>query len=789
MVIKQVLTPTNLGADFRAVGTKYVNDNFVGGTAATPTAAPAEPAKSWLYINTTSQKITHYWNPASSAWVAVGASVPGIDDVLSVGQLLTANRTIDANTKELTIKATGFNGVASMKAGAAGLSNSLGVDAGNAAMSSIGPDGSAGIGASNNIATIAANRPSAAGVGDARVEISASGPSGKSSVKVAESRLVLSAEGDYYLGDVASNGPTVLPGAATTEAVTHLAVETATGKVLLKPLPVVADFWRSGPGGTVLPDGTTDLADAIVHTGNVTVGDTTAALARFHAVNTAANSSQGAFTFSNGTAADEGTVLSANGTITEIKLNNGNSAHYTLSNDGAFKINNTSVNTGPYTAGVNLVTVLPGGNVGIGTAAPITTLDVVGSFGTNIVNAPDPTYNMTANDHTVVLTATTTQAVLLPSIGQTRRIVAVVNATNVAKTFAPPRLYQNLAGGFTDVIPANSSMILQSTGSGWVLLSQSTIDGTRDFWRSGTTGNVLPDGTTDTTEFVSRTGDVAIGTTTVAGRLTVNGGDQLGGSINPAANLVSLHLTSGNGVIGSGGSLVFGANSGAWNFAGIKGVLQNGTGAMGHLAFSTRRVATDANLTEAMRINDTGRIGIGTTAPTTTLHVNSATANDSGLRLEQLTNASPATAGAATLGVDATGKVVVASNSGISRAARTSPVATAQAGTTVTLGELRFRYSSNAINGNLDVQSASASAVQIRSFNEEIFPAPIVGRNLSWFSGSAPASGATWQTLSAGGLGGSEFLNYEITTNTNVYRVRLYAFEANTVHLIAEKEF
>jgi hypothetical protein len=64
-----------------------------------------------------------------------------------------------------------------------------------------------------------------------------------------------------------------------------------------------------------------------------------------------------------------------------------------------------------------------------------------------------------------------------------------------------------------------------------------------------------------------------------------------------------------------------------------------------------------ASGTEAMRITTTG-VGIGTTTPSTSLHIKTGTANDGGVRMENLTSSSAVTTGAAVLGVDATGKVV-----------------------------------------------------------------------------------------------------------------------------------
>ena len=72
------------------------------------------------------------------------------------------------------------------------------------------------------------------------------------------------------------------------------------------------------------------------------------------------------------------------------------------------------------------------------------------------------------------------------------------------------------------------------------------------------------------------------------------------------------------------------------------------------------------NVSNALVLGDNANVGIGTGSPTTKLHLTSGAANQSGLRLENLTNGSPATALNQTkfLTVDGSGNVILGSTTG-----------------------------------------------------------------------------------------------------------------------------
>jgi hypothetical protein len=136
-------------------------------------------------------------------------------------------------------------------------------------------------------------------------------------------------------------------------------------------------------------------------------------------------------------------------------------------------------------------------------------------------------------------------------------------------------------GGTTTQIGA-----LNDAGSGWVSLH---INPAANTYLCGTSGNV------------------GVGTTTPAGKLTVSGAGQNVAGINTTTIGGSLVVDDTNGTGGSGGSIVFTASSQLWRFASIQGLAVNGGGnSQGDLSFSIRRVTTDPALTETARFAATG---------------------------------------------------------------------------------------------------------------------------------------------------------------------------------------
>jgi hypothetical protein len=281
--------------------------------------------------------------------------------------------------------------------------------------------------------------------------------------------------------------------------------------------------------------------------------------------------------------------------------------------------------------------------LGLGTNAPATRLHLVGTSPLTIVGLT----NGAATDSVVTILNGLVKKIhpsLLTSIGAWSLTgnSSTTPATNfIGTTDAQPiafrtnnaevmRLFSNggLAVGATSLDASNPEELLVDAGTNG---SFNVISG------KGTINNYLQ------LNIQNRSaGDVA-SSDLVA---TANNGTEL-------INYVDLGINS-SGFTNTTYPIIGGANNAYLYSTGNDFAIGNGTSGKNLLLFTGGFAAAN----ERMRITGTGSVGIGTTAPSTTLHIKTGTANDGGLRLENLTNTAPVTTGTAVLGVDGNGKVV-----------------------------------------------------------------------------------------------------------------------------------
>ena len=149
-------------------------------------------------------------------------------------------------------------------------------------------------------------------------------------------------------------------------------------------------------------------------------------------------------------------------------------------------------------------------------------------------------------------------------------------------------------------------------------------------------------------------------------------GDKAGQFNTSGGFNIYIGANSGNGAgVNGNNNMALGFESGRGNAGGFNNTFlgyQADAGA-GNLDNATA-IGNNAkvNISNALVLGENASVGIGTSSPTSKLHLTSGAANQSGLRLENLTSGSPATALNQTkfLTVDGSGNVILGSTNGSS---------------------------------------------------------------------------------------------------------------------------
>jgi hypothetical protein len=132
------------------------------------------------------------------------------------------------------------------------------------------------------------------------------------------------------------------------------------------------------------------------------------------------------------------------------------------------------------------MTILNSGFVGVNTITPLSTFDNIGSVGFNIVSTAAAAYTVLATDYEINLTLAGVQAVTLPAVTNTRRVIILRNATSTANKTVTS--YTGLDGVASTSIPAFGKVTLHSNGTTWLCsdVSIQQLPNVQTFTASGT---------------------------------------------------------------------------------------------------------------------------------------------------------------------------------------------------------------------------------------------------------------------------------------------------------------
>ena len=298
-----------------------------------------------------------------------------------------------------------------------------------------------------------------------------------------------------------------------------------------------------------------------------------------------------------------------------LQLYNGNSGAdlktWRLGGQGDGSLSFETVNDA-YTVGSVKMTITNAGNVGIGTSSPGYKLDVAG-----VINGSNSIISRRASgsqpEFVLTQTSVSSWSIYNPPSSTNLRfyngsdLMTLTAGGNLGIGTSSPSYKLDVnsgSGGFSARIASTSTIAA-------LLFNDSATTGLGPFVSSS--GNNLTFGRAGVAEYmrIDSSGNVGIGTSSPATKIQVVGaGTTSANYTNGDAAGATLYLQDSGSASGNGGQLLFGSGFGI--SAGIKSLVTNGTGPAGDLVFQTR--TTTGNVTEKMRINDVGNVGIGVTA-------------------------------------------------------------------------------------------------------------------------------------------------------------------------------
>lgn len=140
-----------------------------------------------------------------------------------------------------------------------------------------------------------------------------------------------------------------------------------------------------------------------------------------------------------------------------------------VSTDSKTQLDIALVDGSAQTAGVNIMSLQSGGNVGVGTTSPTSLLHTAGSFSTGYV-AKTGTYTATVSNYTIDCTANTFTVTLPTAVGITGRIYVIKNSGAGTITVGTTSS-QTIDGVTTQTLATQySSYTVQSNGANWIII-------------------------------------------------------------------------------------------------------------------------------------------------------------------------------------------------------------------------------------------------------------------------------------------------------------------------------